>query len=98
MLLTLNTAIGANCGATFIDMAFIRWLKSMATNLNIGDNDEGSGGHFLLTPERKALLHRFEPLKRQFTGEEDNTISIASGVIMKPGTTNYRNGILAIKA
>ena len=70
----------------------------MTMTLDIGNDDVGSGGHFLLTPERKAFLGRFEPLKRQFTGEEDNTISIASGVIMKPGTTNYRNGILAIKA
>jgi len=93
-----NALVGANCGATFIDRAFIRWIKSLSTNLDIGDNDVGSGGHFLLTPERKVLLGRFEPLKRQFTGEEDNTITIARGVILKADTPNYRNGLITIKA
>jgi len=97
-LLTPSTAIGANCGATFIDRAFIRWLKSMATNLAIDGDDVGSGGHFLLTEEQKSLLGRFEPLKRQFTGEEDNTLQVARGVIMRPDATNYRHGLLQITA
>jgi len=70
----------------------------MATNVDFGDNDDGSGGHFLRTSQRGAFLNRFEPMKRQFTGEEDNATGIPRGVIMKPDTPNYRNGILTIKA
>ncbi|RSM12109.1 hypothetical protein CEP52_002587 [Fusarium oligoseptatum] len=87
---------GANCGATLIDRAFVRWLKSITTNLNILDDEVGTGGHFLLTPERKTLLNRFDPFKHQFTGGETNILTLASGIQVKPETPGFKNGLLTI--
>ncbi|KAM6530471.1 hypothetical protein FALCPG4_008599 [Fusarium falciforme] len=87
---------GAHCGATLIDRAFIRWLKSITTNLDILDDEIGTGGHFLLTPERKTLLNRFDPFKHQFTGSETNILTLASGIQVKPETPGFKNGLLTI--
>ena len=87
---------GAYCGATLIDRAFIRWLKSITTNLDILDDEVGTGGHFLLTPERKTLLNRFDPFKHQFTGSETNILTLASGIQVKPETPGFKNGLLTI--
>ncbi|KAI8665736.1 hypothetical protein NCS56_01010700 [Fusarium sp. Ph1] len=89
---------GAYCGATLIDRAFIRWLKSITTNLDILDDEVGTGGHFLLTPERKTLLNRFDPFKHQFTGSETNILTLASGIQVKPETPGFKNGLLTIDA
>jgi len=49
-----------------------------------------------MTRDRKALLDRFEPLKRQFTGSETNVLTLRSNIDVRPGVANYRNGLLTI--
>ncbi|KAM5344569.1 hypothetical protein ACJ41O_013104 [Fusarium nematophilum] len=87
---------GANCGATLIERALVRWLKAITTNLDISDDEVGTGGHFILTPQRKTLLNRFSRFKHQFSGSETNVLTLASSIRVKPETPGFKNGLLTI--
>ncbi|KAK4161201.1 hypothetical protein QBC43DRAFT_244237 [Cladorrhinum sp. PSN259] len=80
---------GGRCGATFIDQAFIRWMKPKITNFAIAPENFGSGGHFVLEPKGIVLLSKFERMKRQFSGKETNTLQLPKLVKVDPSWSQY---------
>ncbi|KAK3311887.1 hypothetical protein B0H66DRAFT_486708 [Apodospora peruviana] len=94
----IGVVSGARCGATFIDQAFIKWIESKTTNIGITSNALGTGGHFVLRPQGRTILRRFESCKRQFTGTEMNTLTLPRSTIVDPTFTQCANGLLTITA
>ncbi len=91
-----DSITGEQCGATFIESSFIKWIESHTKNLGITAKDVGTGGHFVLTPQGKTILRRFEALKCQFTGSEDNSLTLPTDVEADADFAQCANGLLSI--
>lgn len=70
-----NCALGAKCGATFIQRKFIEWLQPKIQGVELLPKDYTSGGHFLVHPEARILLDRFERWMHNYDGS-DQGVSI----------------------
>lgn len=90
--------LGANCGATFIDRAFINWVESKITNVNLRSQKTGADGQLVLDPKGTTIMSRFERCKRQFTGSETNTLTLPRDLQVVPGFPQFSNGLLTITA
>ncbi|KAK0705690.1 hypothetical protein B0H67DRAFT_389369 [Lasiosphaeris hirsuta] len=89
---------GDYCGATFIDRAFLKWIESKITNIDMRAQEHGTGGHFVHEAKRNTILDRFEKCKRQFTGTETNILTMPRGIQGDPAFTQLANGQLTITA
>ncbi|KAK3343427.1 hypothetical protein B0T25DRAFT_464384 [Lasiosphaeria hispida] len=89
---------GDYCGATYIDRAFLEWIESKITNIDMRAQEHGTGGHFVHEAKRNTILDRFEKCKRQFTGTETNILTMPRGIQGDPNFTQLANGQLTITA
>jgi hypothetical protein len=62
---------GGPHGSTQIDRAFFEWLNKILQPLDTDPSNLGTGGHFVLRPQGRMVLERFQPIKHAFTGLED---------------------------
>lgn len=67
--------LGRECGATFIDRAFLDFVSKKPHHDNIIEKDSTSGGHFIVKPAGSYLLQEFEKYKHGFTGTGDALIN-----------------------
>jgi len=71
------------CGAVFIDRRFLAWCDEQIENMDMVEEDYGTGGHYIIKPKGRMLLSRFEKWKHHYTGTESPDISIPRGAIVK---------------
>lgn len=82
---------GAECGATFIDKAFMEWLEPMLVgvkkeagrreerDVRLISQDVKTGGHFVFQPLARSLLRDyFESIKENFDTREDRDVQLPS--------------------
>jgi hypothetical protein len=82
-LTKVGEASGHQCGATYIDRAFVDWCQEKLVNLQSYENDYGSGGHYIMEHKLRLLLKRFEPHKHRYNGNKNATINIPRDLIFK---------------
>lgn len=68
---------GRRCGATFIDSAFIEFLRARLGKEDwakvTGPEDKGvTDGYNIVNPKVRMLQAQFEPIKHQFDGKAHN--------------------------
>jgi hypothetical protein len=85
MLTRVGGISGRKCGATFIDHAFLEWLRPRVENKDLLPKEFQTGGHFVVTPAVRVLLERFERIKHAFSGEEGGDFALPRGVIAAEG-------------
>jgi hypothetical protein len=92
-----DCASGAQCGAEFVDLAFLKWLHPRVPNLDISPKDFGTGGHMVLKRDRRFLLDRFERVKHGFDGTKEGNITLPSDAIAGAGyEKDIINGVLSL--
>jgi hypothetical protein len=83
---------GEDYGATLIDRTFLEWLGDKIENFSIRPEDYARGGHFVLDKKGTLLLRRFEPLKRKFSGTEDNYLQLPREMQLRQQETEEEEG------
>ena len=85
------------CGATFIDHAFLEWLRPKLEDQSLIPKDFLTGGHFVITPLVKVVLMRFERVKHAFTGVEPGDFSLPRNAIVAEGQEGgFDSGVISL--
>lgn len=79
---------GRRCGATFIDKAFIEFVRARLgkeewAKVTGSEDNCATGDHNIVNPKVRMLQAQFEPIKNQFDGKEHNhswPIQLPSGI------------------
>ncbi|KAF1993960.1 actin-like ATPase domain-containing protein [Amniculicola lignicola CBS 123094] len=74
VLKEVGVATGAQCGATFIDREFIKWLKRKLgeanfDQLDVENPEDAVGSHTVFGPSMKFLMDQFVNRKERYTGK-----------------------------
>jgi hypothetical protein len=80
-----NPSTGAECGATFIEKAFLEWLEAKLDGVRLVPQAVATGGHSIFEPLTKELLRRFRVLKHKFD-------EVPSGSVQLPREYRDSNG------
>jgi hypothetical protein len=92
-----NCIAGGKYGATFIDHAFLEWLRPRLENKDLLPKEFQTGGHFVVTPVVRILLGRFERVKHAFSGTENGDFSLPRGAIVAEGQQDgLESGIISL--
>jgi hypothetical protein len=89
---------GAQIGATTVDRAFLAWLETKLSGLDIHPAEYGKGGHYILMPMANVLLERFEAFKCNFTGSESYDLTVPRGVVILSNEEDQETRQLHISA
>ncbi|KAF2737635.1 actin-like ATPase domain-containing protein [Polyplosphaeria fusca] len=76
-LVRVGSLKGRECGATFIDRAFLDYCSKKLKKDDILKGDSSSGGHFVVSKEGRLLLDEFERHKRAFDGSKSAEIEVS---------------------
>ena len=92
-----NCIAGKKCGATFIDHAFLEWLRPRLQNQDLLPKDFLTGGHFVVTSVVRVVLERFERVKHAFNGTQPGDFSLPRGAIVAEGQEDgLQSGVISL--
>ncbi|KAF2395573.1 hypothetical protein EJ06DRAFT_268430 [Trichodelitschia bisporula] len=81
----IGAPAGAQCGATYVDRGFLRWLSRRITNVKLPPHDLGAGGHTAMSKVARVCLASFEPHKRAFASVDRGcTLQLPRGAVATP--------------
>ena len=73
--------LGDKCGATFVDMEFIYWLKRKIGPVHYQKLDSNNfgrdmGPHAVIGPDLRLVMEDFEKLKKRYTGDARDNVDV----------------------
>lgn len=80
-----HSSLGDECGATFIDRAFLEWLQPKLQDVDLTPENFTTGGHLAFEPTPRFLLRQFEPIKHAFDGSQTSNFQLRRGTKVAPG-------------
>lgn len=75
-----NCIEGGEYGATFVDRAFLDWLRPKLMDKDLIPIDFLTRGHYIMSPILRVLLARFEIVKHAFEGTQHADLTIPRGI------------------
>ena len=83
---------GDECGAVFIERAFLAWLQPMLQNVTLLPENFGTGGHSTLGKLSNVLLRRFESIKTTFDDKPKATLELPRDIKVVEGYEDIITG------
>ena len=76
---------GDECGAAFIERAFLEWLQEKLEEVTLLPENFGTGGHSTLGKLSNLLLSRFEVIKKSFDEKPNSVLQLPRGIKVAEG-------------
>lgn len=89
--------VGDECGAAFVERAFLEWLQPKLEGVTLMPNNFGTGGHWTLGKLSNLLLDRFELIKKDFDKKPNSVLELPRNTKVAEGQEEIiRNGVVTL--
>ncbi|ORY17005.1 hypothetical protein BCR34DRAFT_611282, partial [Clohesyomyces aquaticus] len=84
-LTKMGSLKGDECGAIFIDQAFLKWCQQKLKRNDLLESNPDLGGHFVVKEKGRYFLEEFEKHKHVFSGSETADIELPDDMADETG-------------
>jgi len=87
---------GDECGAGFVERAFLEWLQPKLEGVTLLPENFGTGGHSTLGKLSNLLLDRFESIKLKFDEKPNGVLQLPRIKVAEGYEETIKAGVLTL--